>query len=251
MEYGVCIWNVVPVRSEPADTAELCTQLLFGDAYQIQKVTEDKKWMLITILEDDYEGWIDFKQHHETSEAVAKNNDITYVQELGGYAFYAEKKIPLLQGSMLRDYLNSQFSLGQYEWAFNGEVGLATKEQLIEKAMSFLGAPYLWGGKTMFGIDCSGLVQIVYRLCGISLPRDAYQQEEKGESVNFQQQQKGDLAFFSNAKGRVTHVGILIDNQKIIHAHGEVRIDTLDEKGIYNADRQVYTHFLSGIKRVI
>ena len=112
--------------------------------------------------------------------------------------------------------------------------------------------PYLWGGKSTFGIDCSGLTQQVYKLGGYELPRDAYQQAELGEVLSFvEEAEPGDLAFFDNADGKIIHVGIILGDYKIIHAHGKVRIDPFDSNGIFNTDSQKYSHKLRFIKKVI
>ena len=125
------------------------------------------------------------------------------------------------------------------------------KDALVKKAMLFLNSPYLWGGRTPFGIDCSGFTQMVYRLCGHHLLRDAKEQATQGEVLSFiEESEAGDLAFFDNAEGNITHVGIIMNDYKIIHAHGKVRIDTLDHSGIYNVDLQKHTHKLRVIKKI-
>ena len=133
---------------------------------------------------------------------------------------------------------------------FVGDRGKAKREHLVEFSSTFLGAPYLWGGKTPFGVDCSGFIQIIFRLCGTKLPRDASQQAELGKDVTLNKYQPTDLAFFKNKEGKITHVGMLLDDMKIIHAHGEVRIDKIDDRGILNVDTSEYSHDLAFIKRV-
>ena len=117
-------------------------------------------------------------------------------------------------------------------------------------AKSFLNAPYLWGGKTHFGIDCSGLMQQVLKVAGVKIPRDAYQQIECGEQINFEDREYGDLVFFKNKEGRIHHVGIISDKNKIIHAHGIVREDKIDEKGIFNKEKNAYTHTFDSLRRM-
>ena len=116
----------------------------------------------------------------------------------------------------------------------------------------YLNSPYLWGGRSPFGIDCSGFTQMVFKLNGIKLPRDAYEQAEIGKTLNFiEETQKGDLAFFDNEEGKIIHTGIIIDKNKIIHSSGKVRIDNLDHYGIFNAETGKYSHNLRLIKKVV
>ena len=127
-----------------------------------------------------------------------------------------------------------------------------TKSNLEYVYQEYLDTPYLWGGKSAFGIDCSGFVQQVYKMFGIKLLRDAYLQAEQGVPVqNLAQSKLGDLAFFKNENGRIVHVGMLLENHKIVHASGNVRIDIIDENGIINSETGKRTHQLSLIKRMI
>ena len=130
--------------------------------------------------------------------------------------------------------------------------GFSEKKHLINNALIFLNAPYLWGGRTPFGIDCSGFTQIVYRLQGINIPRDAHQQAEVGNTLSFiEESQEGDLAFFDDSEGEITHVGIIMNNNNIIHASGKVRIDKLDQQGIFNIEKKIHTHKLRIIKSIV
>ena len=125
----------------------------------------------------------------------------------------------------------------------------ATREKISQTANLFLNVPYLWSGRSFFGIDCSGLTQLVYKVCGLSLPREAHQQAEQGRVLDFiEESQPGDLAFFENGEGKISHVGVMLDNQKIIHAYGKVRIDTLDSSGIFNQELNRHTHKLRFVK---
>ena len=130
--------------------------------------------------------------------------------------------------------------------------GFSQKKHLINNAMIFLNAPYLWGGRTPFGIDCSGFTQIIYRLQGINIPRDAYKQAEIGTTLSFiNESEEGDLAFFDNAEGKIIHVGIIMKKNYIIHASGKVRIDKIDQEGIFNIEKKKHTHKLRIIKSIV
>ncbi|MBT3802821.1 MAG: C40 family peptidase, partial [Bacteroidetes bacterium] len=157
-------------------------------------------------------------------------------------------------GSPLPYWDGISFQIADEEFFLRGEVIQAnptyTNEFLLERAKRLLGIPYLWGGRSTFGIDCSGFVQSLFKLANIALPRDAYQQKEFGHVVDLNESIAGDLAFFANEEGRTSHVGVIMEDQKIIHASGKVRIDNLDEKGIFNSERAIYTHQLELIKRI-
>ena len=256
MDFGICALSHVPVRKDPSDKSELITELLFGECYTI--LNQEGNWLLIQNAADGYEGWIDFKQHFPVSETYflewqAQQHPRTL--NLVDFISNNEIGIPLLIGSTLPFYNGKNIRLGEQEYLFNGQasdINNAVAESLfLNIARTFLKAPYVWGGRTVFGLDCSGFVQQVYGICNYQLPRDAWQQAAHGEEVHFASQTKsGDLAFFDNADGRIVHVGLMLEGNRIIHAHGEVRIDTLDHQGIYNADRKRYTHQLRIIKRI-
>ena len=101
------------------------------------------------------------------------------------------------------------------------------------------------------GVDCSGFVQTVFKMLGVPLLRDAWQQQEQGTAVEFPEMSEGDLAFFHNEKGRIVHVGIVLEGGKIMHASGKVRIDALTNEGIIHAQSGKQTHSLHSIKRII
>lgn len=256
MDYGICSLSNAPVRSEPSDKAELVTQLFFGECYQVLQT--EGNWLQIQIAADNYIGWLDFKQHFPVTydyflewKATQHPRSLDIVQTVSS----ANTVTPILIGSVLPFFDGITLRVGHEKLVYNGRAtNLSTDYRpavLSKIANTFLKAPYVWGGKSIFGIDCSGFTQQVMGICGIQLPRDAWQQVALGEEVHFVSQTRvGDIAFFENAEGRIIHVGILLENQQIIHAHGEVRIDQLDHYGIYNHQRKRYSHKLRLVKRL-
>lgn len=260
MKYGVSKLSIVPGRIEPADQSEMVTQVLFGDHYKI--IDERAKWVRVRSAYDKYECWIDRKQSFEISEAeyqkLDAQNELALCGDLTQPVQNLETKniTPIILGCTLPMMKkNNQFSIADEDFVFIGSA-LRPKEvdrvKLIEYANLYLNAPYLWGGKTPFGIDCSGFVQMVYKLCGVKLPRDAYQQAELGSTLSFiEEAEEGDLAFFDNNEGNIIHVGIILKDNYIIHASGKVRVDRIDHQGIYNPDLRDYSHKLRIIKKII
>lgn len=252
--FGICPLSIVPVRSEPSDRSEQVTQLLFGDVFEV--IQNQKKWTQIKIMDDQYEGWIDSKQW----ELVSEHQMQLLLQ-----------KSPVFCGDLLefisgKDHVLNSIPLGSQlnfldipeinteKLVFEGLKlsGIQPKQEIIKTAFLYLNAPYLWGGKTPFGIDCSGFTQMVYKLNGYHLKRDASQQALQGEPLSFiEESEPGDLAFFDNEEGKIIHVGIIMQDHYIIHASGKVRIDRLDHLGIFNVDNQQHTHRLRVIKKVI
>ncbi|MEO1049408.1 MAG: C40 family peptidase [Bacteroidota bacterium] len=257
-EKGICRLTIVPVRAESGDAAEMVTQLLFGDHYAILEISEDTKWLKIQINYDQYEGWIDRKQHTSITEeyySQINNSDYKISTDFLASLLYKKNKINVVIGSVLPISTNEIFKMEEH-LAYNGESkSLSQKrdfEFLKEVALNYQGAPYLWGGKTPFGIDCSGFTQQVFKICGYKLQRDAWQQAQQGTTVQaLSDAVEGDIAFFNNDDGKVIHTGILLTDQKIIHASGCVRIDQITEEGILNTDAQKITHKLSSIKRLL
>lgn len=256
--FGICHLSIVSVRFEPHNKSELGTQLLFGDTFKIIRISDDSKWVYIEIAFDQYCGWIDAKQFREVSkEYFEELNNILYpiCKDLIGLVKNEKRFIPVLLGSVIPFYHHGIIDLGNDRYEFQGDLlypKTINDSRILEKiARLFLGAPYLWGGKSSFGIDCSGLVQQVFKMCGFKLPRDSWQQEQCGRKVEFLDIMPGDLAFFNNAQGKIIHVGIILSHSQIIHSSGEVRIDLLDEIGIVDNEKSNYTHKLYSIKRIL
>jgi hypothetical protein len=253
----ICTHTLIQVRLEPSERAELITQLLFGETFKVIELTGN--WARIITVFDAYEGWIDKKLITELSENSSK--------QLEGNVFICNKTfaslhniskkcdIPLVAGSVL-PIINEldEFAIEQTKYRYSGKLeNLAlTNENVIMLAQQFLNAPYLWGGRTVLGIDCSGLTQLVYKLLGVALFRDASMQVNQGRLIEFLAEARpGDLAFFENNEGKIIHVGILLNKHQIIHCSGWVKIESIDHQGIFNTDLQNYSHALRLIKRII
>ena len=255
MNYGICNLSAIPLRIEPSDSSEMVSQILFGEHFKV--IDKSKQWRKVRLSFDKYEGWIDHKQYLEITKEYYQRLDketITVSSQL--VDFISGKKnelIPIVLGSTLPFFKNNQFNLADKEFNFEGQVTAqkGTKEDIIKTTFLYSNTPYLWGGKTPFGIDCSGFTQMVYKINGIRLLRDASQQANQGEVLSFiEESEPGDLAFFDNKEGEITHVGIIMANNYIIHASGQVRIDRLDQSGIFNENLKKHTHKLRVIKKI-
>ncbi len=230
MAKGICKYPLVACRREANERSEMITQLLYGEIYEI--IEEIPSWIKIKCLRDSYESWIDRKLHTPLSE----NLKIKFIASEAYNEIIENGNKMIVPGASIIYSDQKQFN---------------NSKDLIESALKFLGAPYLWGGKSIWGIDCSGFVQVVFQMHGMDLSRDAYQQAELGETIEFNDLiQAGDLAFFSKGDDRISHVGICLNKEQIIHASGKVRIDKLDHHGIYNVDNQSYSHELRIVKRI-
>ncbi len=248
--YGLCALSIVPIRANADHGSEQVTQLLYGEPFKITK--NRKEWNKVRVTFDGTEGWICKDQvtpiTKNTYKSIKGQNEPLYASDLIAYVSATnDHLIPVILGS-------SVDSAPLLKHVYEGEAigGKKDKSNLIPIALQYLNAPYQWGGKTPFGIDCSGLTQMVYKINGYTLPRDAKDQANKGEVLSFvEESEPGDLAFFDNSEGIITHVGIIMKNNYIIHAHGTVRIDRIDQTGIFNTKEGAYTHKLRVIKKMI
>ena len=252
--FGICNLAIIPLRFEPSDRSEIVSQVLFGEHFEI--LEQLKQWCRIRMQYDDYEGWIDFKQLQLISESSfnrLSGDTIILNADLIEYITAPNNVlIPIPLASSLSFLQLDDINISNYNFEGTKISGEKAKENLINTAFMYLNAPYLWGGKTPFGIDCSGFTQMVYKLNGYKLFRDASQQSAQGEALSFiEESQPGDLAFFDNEEGKIIHVGIIMDDNYIIHASGKVRIDRLDHLGIFNAETNKHTHKLRVIKKII
>ena len=249
MLYGVCYLSIVPLRLEASDTSEMVSQVLYGDHFKV--LEKRKSWSRIRLGFDKYEGWVDNKQYKEIPESDYKTLDTDQPELSLDLIEFVKDDTDNLLTIPLGSTLNFLKGLN-HQYDGNSVSGVKPKDNLIKTAFTYLNAPYLWGGKTPFGIDCSGFTQMVYKLNGHKLLRDASQQATQGEPLSFIEEcEPGDLAFFDNSEGEIVHVGIIMENNYIIHAHGKVRIDRLDHSGIYNTEKRMHTHKLRVIKKIV
>jgi len=255
MEYGICNLNSIPLRHEASDASEMVSQILFGEHFTVLEIK--KQWLYVKLAFDGYRGWIDSKQVTEISKEnfeLLQHATPYFLKELINFITTSDEKlIPLSIGATLPNYKDNHFNINDDFFRIKAKVAAykLNKKAVIETAFMYLDAPYLWGGKTPFGIDCSGFTQMVYKMNGYKLFRDASQQAKQGEVLSFiEESEPGDLAFFDNNEGNITHVGIILANNYIIHASGKVRLDRLDQSGIYNEETNRHTHKLRMIKRM-
>ncbi len=252
MQYGLINLAIVPLREEAVHRAQQVSQLLFGEGFLVL----DKKgeWLKIQAKDDGYIGWMQAQQcvlfdgelfdQIKQKQLQLTHDAVTVVHKHIGNSF-----LYLPAGSRIDGLEHGKFIIGATTFELLQPLS-NPPESLIAYAHTFLNTPYLWGGRTHFGIDCSGFAQAVYKQSGIQLKRDAWQQAEQGKLVDFLQAAlPGDLAFFDNEEGRIIHVGIMLNNEQIIHASGSVKIDRIDNQGIYSATQKKYTHNLRIIKR--
>jgi len=231
---------------------------LFGEYFEV--IEEHKNWLRVRSALDNYEGWIDFKQQlpisKETFQALKKQAPDLAADIVGVMTDVDEDiSFPVVIGSLLHTAKGKEIIIEKKKYRYEGNTlsptGKIKRSKLVEDAYMFLNAPYLWGGRTPLGIDCSGFTQMVYRLNGLSLMRDANQQVEQGTALSFPEEaEAGDLAFFDNDDGSITHVGIVLDKGQIIHASGKVHVDKLDHIGIYSEAQKRYTHSLRVLKKM-
>ncbi|MBR9860868.1 C40 family peptidase [bacterium] len=229
MKTGYCHLTQIPLRKNPSSTEEMVTQMIYGETYDI--LEDNEEWSKVRMHFDGYEGWISHS---------SLNTEVHHGEFIQKELF----NIYMLNNSSLIASMGSEFSSDQAD-----QFSEPTEGNVRDLAMKFIGVPYMWGGRTFAGVDCSGFVQIVYKCLGVSLPRDAWQQQELGKPVSFDLIREGDLVFFEK-DARVTHVGIALRGGKIIHAHGAVRIDELKKEGIYNEEKQSFSHQYHSAKRL-
>ncbi len=254
MEYMVCCVPVGPMRAEASHKSEMVSQQLFGEKSIILERGIDY-WVKIQLKYDQYQGWVQKSHLAEIDEQCYDKTDKGLTSEWVNEVDYNGHIMNVPMGSSLSAFQNGIAFWRKNSVNFKGKVWNPEEVKISPKLIKqitykFLNTSYLWGGKSVFGIDCSGFTQLVYKFLNHHLPRDAWQQADKGAIVNFLKEAKlGDLAFFDNEENRIVHVGILLNDHEIIHSAGKVRIDKIDVQGILNLETKERTHKLRIIKR--
>lgn len=247
MRIATCNLSVIPLRAEASHRSEMLSQILFAEEFAL--LEEGKDFNRVRLTHVNYEGWI---QKNQCTLQTLQSDVDPHIVDLGGASAIAgNKRIALVHGTAL---VGNEVLIGTELFRISDILRRPTLDdfavELPRLRLHYEYAPYLWGGRTTAGIDCSGFSQVVYRHFGLGLPRDAWQQAERGTVVNFNSEIKaGDLAFFDNVEGRITHVGVMLDQDTIMHAAGRVRVDKMDTEGIFNAETNIYTHKLRIVKR--
>lgn len=247
---AISLQGFIPVRKEPRERAEMVTQVLFGEVADI--LDEAGKWTFILTRPDQYEGWIDNKCIERIRE-IPKRKYIVTTGNMVIWNLTRGHNVILPIGSALPALYGQEFTLADNTYKVANEEVLTEpgKAELEKVFPELISIPYLWGGRCGFGFDCSGLTQFLCRLGGTEIPRDAGDQSAIGETLSFlNEARSGDLAFFDNAEGMIHHVGMITPDKRIIHASGMVRVDRIDQQGIFNEEIGAYTHKLRVIKRI-
>ena len=258
MIYAIGHLNTAPIRSNASHSSEMTSQLLFGEPVEVLE-KRGKAWVKVRCAWDNFIGWMHSQQLTliTPTEFESYQRNGAYSLELCQPALGPDFFLPLTFGAQLPEYDGLRFSLGEHRYQFAGQtLGIGavppSRSMVVKLARKYLRAPFLPGGRSIFGMDAGGLTQMVYKLAGLRLPRDIEQQLHSGEPVDFiEQAHPGDLAFFENRNGKITHTGILLDNQTIVHAYGMVRIDQIDHFGIFHDQEHRYSHRLRLIKSLL
>jgi len=250
MQYGICHLSIVPLRASASHESEMVSQLLYGEHFKV--LEERVHWSKIRNSFDGFEAWIDKKQYKKIEEADYYSLDENDLQLSSDLIEYITDESGLLMPVALGSALNFAGKLGHTYEGERTKLTVSKKENLINTAILYLNSPHLSGGKSPFGIDCSGFTQTVYKLNGFKIKRNAAEQAKQGEALSFiEESEPGDLAFFDDNDGVINHVGIMMKDNYIVHVEGKVRVDRIDHSGIFNTELRKHTHKLRVIKKII
>ena len=257
---GISLYSVIPVRAEAQEGAEQVTQILFGEIFEI--LEDIPRWKRVYLESDGQEGWVDAKMVTPMSDKEFRSYRASY-KEAAMVVFpmaYAVSEnngqtLPLTAGTRLAGYKEGRFEVLGVGFRIDPNMVITqpldmNEQNLLQTVRFFLNTPYLWGGKNALGMDCSGFTQVVMSLFGKGLLRNASEQVTQGRAIrSLQQVRAGDLAFFDHEDGKISHVGIVIDSTRIVHCSGRVKVEKLDESGIFSAETGQYTHHLVSLRR--
>jgi gamma-D-glutamyl-L-lysine dipeptidyl-peptidase len=253
MEEYICENVFVPLRSGPSHKTEMLSQILFGEKYTV--IDKAGSWMKIEPVFDKYMGWIDMDH---LQHSPVEGSTCGHVLNRSLLCYKTDKTKMVLEAGcevFNPDFEDKLFFVGNNKYTTGREFSnnyISTNDSITDTAMKFINSPYIWGGRVPSGLDCSGLTQLVYKIQGIPIPRDSWQQAEKGINIDFiDQTEPGDLVFFDNDKSRIAHVGMILSRGLVIHASGRVRIDSIDHQGIFKPEINGYSHKLRTIKRIL
>jgi gamma-D-glutamyl-L-lysine dipeptidyl-peptidase len=253
MENFICENVFVPLRSGPSHKTEMLSQILFGEKYSV--IDKAGSWLKVETIFDSYMGWIDSDHlQHSPDENESKGS----VLNKSLLCYKSDKTRLVLEAGceiFNPDFETKVFYAGKNQYTAEQEFNnsyISTNDTVTDTAMKFINSPYIWGGRIPSGIDCSGLTQLAYKIHGIQIARDSWKQAEAGKAIDFIDQcEPGDLVFFDNDRGKISHVGMIISRGLVIHASGRVRIDSIDHQGIFKQEIGGYSHHLRMIKRIL
>ncbi len=271
---AIALHSIIPVRAEAREGAEQNTQMLFGELCEI--IEEQPRWKRIRLESDGQEGWVDAKMVTPMTdkEYAAHKKALQTAATVAFPMAYAMSEnngqtIPLTAGTRLTNYrspMTNEASPARFEVlgvGFRIDPSMVitaplelNQDNLLKAVRFFINVPYLWGGKNALGMDCSGFTQTILCLFGKALLRNASEQVTQGIPIkDITKAQAGDLVFFTkspmtNDQLPITHVGIVIDPERVIHCSGRVKVEKLDSTGIFNAETGEYSHYLTQIRRL-
>jgi gamma-D-glutamyl-L-lysine dipeptidyl-peptidase len=257
VNFGVCRLSVVAVRKEQHHLSLQVTQLLFGDHYEVVAESSDRNWIQIKIYFDQAEGWIERKQHHEISSDYfdqINTADFKITTDVCSTILYKKTPLSILMGSIVPISQSELFKMEE-QFAFNGEAKSMGQKREFEfmkaVAIKYLNAPEQEGGKTPFGIDGGGLVQIVYKIAGHTVSRQISEIQKMGKSIEFQRGKASDICLLQSRKDKTMKVALLLEENKVIHVDGRAKMDQLTADGLLDLETKIYTHTLHSIVRVL
>ena len=262
---AIVLHSVVPVRAEAREGSEQLTQMLFGELCTV--LEEKPRWNRVKLALDGQEGWVDAKmicpmksEEFKSYSLAYKNAAMVSVPMTYAVSENNGQTIPLTAGTRLTNYKDGRFEVLGVGFRIDPNMvavqPLEMNEQsLLQTVRFFLNVPYLWGGKNAMGMDCSGFTQVVMSLFGKKLLRNASEQATQGKKISdLKKVQAGDLAFFDHEDGKISHVGIVIDSERVIHCSGRVKVEKLDRRasgGVYILSAEgIHTHHLVSIRRM-